>query len=241
MVVGHKNGVLFRRLVVKSTILLLGDWRWGGGWVWFMAFLEPCYFGAMDNLCHICSTFPPSMSLLEFAAMDRLSNHHHGRPCSRSLRPIWFVLLQDTQQDQAFRKLNVFLLDSSCKASLDSLRSLLKVWLLYVYFIVFMSCYFFLTTLTALGYCIWIVRWKRRTFCACCLLHRVFSGWIVWQIPSESKFVLRFYALMHILFWYLNSQGKTREIVTAASAAGVAVAFGSPIGGVLFSIEARDF
>jgi chloride channel 3/4/5 len=29
-----------------------------------------------------------------------------------------------------------------------------------------------------------------------------------------------------------------REILTAASAAGVAVAFGSPIGGVLFSIEA---
>ena len=28
-----------------------------------------------------------------------------------------------------------------------------------------------------------------------------------------------------------------REILTAASAAGVAVAFGSPIGGVLFSIE----
>jgi len=33
--------------------------------------------------------------------------------------------------------------------------------------------------------------------------------------------------------------GKMREIQTAASAAGVAVAFGSPIGGVLFSIEVR--
>ncbi|KAF8588706.1 Cl-channel protein [Ramaria rubella] len=36
---------------------------------------------------------------------------------------------------------------------------------------------------------------------------------------------------------YSRSQGKMREIITAASAAGVAVAFGSPIGGVLFSIE----
>ncbi|KAI0066005.1 voltage-gated chloride channel [Artomyces pyxidatus] len=36
---------------------------------------------------------------------------------------------------------------------------------------------------------------------------------------------------------FSHSQGKMRDILTAASAAGVAVAFGSPIGGVLFSIE----
>lgn len=34
-------------------------------------------------------------------------------------------------------------------------------------------------------------------------------------------------------------EGKMRDILTAASAAGVAVAFGSPIGGVMFSIEVR--
>ncbi|KAJ3555645.1 hypothetical protein NM688_g2466 [Phlebia brevispora] len=36
---------------------------------------------------------------------------------------------------------------------------------------------------------------------------------------------------------FSQSHGKMREILTASSAAGVAVAFGSPIGGVLFSIE----
>lgn len=36
---------------------------------------------------------------------------------------------------------------------------------------------------------------------------------------------------------FSRSQGKMRDMITAASAAGVAVAFGSPIGGVIFSIE----
>jgi len=36
---------------------------------------------------------------------------------------------------------------------------------------------------------------------------------------------------------YRRNAAKTREILTAAAGTGVAVAFGSPIGGVLFSLE----
>src|ERR1700733_11970928 len=36
---------------------------------------------------------------------------------------------------------------------------------------------------------------------------------------------------------YRGNAGKTREILTATAGTGVAVAFGSPIGGVLFSLE----
>ena len=39
---------------------------------------------------------------------------------------------------------------------------------------------------------------------------------------------------------YKQNASKTREVLTATAAAGVAVAFGSPIGGVLFSLEVRN-
>jgi chloride channel 3/4/5 len=38
---------------------------------------------------------------------------------------------------------------------------------------------------------------------------------------------------------YRYNEAKKREIMSAAVAAGVSVAFGSPIGGVLFSLEVR--
>ena len=42
-----------------------------------------------------------------------------------------------------------------------------------------------------------------------------------------------------VLRWLVPSHSKLRELLTASSAAGVAVAFGSPVGGVLFALEVR--
>lgn len=44
-------------------------------------------------------------------------------------------------------------------------------------------------------------------------------------------------AVTGILRWLVPSQSKLREVLIASSAAGVAVAFGSPIGGVIFALE----
>jgi chloride channel 3/4/5 len=61
------------------------------------------------------------------------------------------------------------------------------------------------------------------------------------QVTGYPETFLKFVVLGNILSYlfpkYGKNEAKKREILSAAAAAGVSVAFGAPIGGVLFSLE----
>lgn len=58
-----------------------------------------------------------------------------------------------------------------------------------------------------------------------CVVLSILPRWIIGNILS------------YLFPKYGRNEAKKREILSAAAAAGVSVAFGAPIGGVLFSLE----
>lgn len=66
---------------------------------------------------------------------------------------------------------------------------------------------------------------------------RSFLMWFFFNVIFHSCVSVLGNILSYLFPKYGRNEAKKREILSAAAAAGVSVAFGAPIGGVLFSLE----
>jgi len=69
----------------------------------------------------------------------------------------------------------------------------------------------------------------------CIVLHVVPFYEAFLKIPSKRRYALLPYTRRHSS----HRSAQKRKILAAAAAAGISVAFGSPLGGVLFCLEGR--
>lgn len=74
---------------------------------------------------------------------------------------------------------------------------------------------------------------------ACCVGESslVVFSWFTQHLIFHQSVSLLGNILSYLFPKYGRNEAKKREILSAAAAAGVSVAFGAPIGGVLFSLE----
>lgn len=70
----YENGILFGRLVVESTVLLLGNRGWWDGWLRIVATVDYRFLCSLDCLCfHLCKHSSPHKTRSTFMQLIKWS------------------------------------------------------------------------------------------------------------------------------------------------------------------------
>jgi chloride channel 3/4/5 len=123
------------------------------------------------------------------------------------------------------------------------IRRFLTNWTLIVKSVGLVCCYALLTKYHAYicvvsDSSLWPVAGQGGSSCPCGLLYSE-------SVASADTYTERQRGYVIPLFAHLRSRltllARKREVISAAAAAGISVAFGAPVGGVLFSLEVGPF